>query len=1149
MSDIWENAINLTLNTPLTGTWSGAVNDYQFAANTTFTGVGQAATTATGADVVYKFTAPSAGNYSFRVTAPTSAPNIVLYALNSIPTTTPGTPINISPANVLAGANRNNISPGAEEVYNLSLSANQTIYLVADIASSTSTSNFRVEVNQAVTETESNNTPATANPLVFGIEGSISPTGDVDYYSLGTPPAGSRVFAFIDGLAGSSGDFDLRVTTATDTLEYDDFDGDPLFGSNGFNPSIAGTPLTGVPSYLQVTYYVNSAVSEPYRLYTVVQPGIASATSETETNDTLNTANTAANNYFYGALSSTTDVDFYAFTARAGDLVFLSLDCDPLRNNTPFDGGLALLDSNNAVLVNVNGGGGSVTGSGAGNLTASTPNYVSEGLVYRITTDGTYYARVNAASTSIGDYLLSIAPISLIDTSANDIFANITGILPSAGPASYSINGGTVTNNTSSRTGTYGTLNLNTQTGAYTYIPNASAINGLTTYTYTTDNFTYSVNNGSTNTTQVFNIGIAGANDRPTIANIIPDQIGATGTAFNFTIPNNTFNDVDLGDSLTYSASLEDGSPLPVWLTFNATTGTFSGTPPTGGTLNIKATARDSANAAISDVFVLKINTPPTVATPIADQTTVTGSAFNFIIPNNSFNDVDVAETLTYSATLEDGSALPAWLTFNPTTRTFNGTPPTGGTLNIKVTATDSANVSVSDVFALQINNGIQGTPGLDILYGTSADDTINGLEGDDRLFGQAGSDTLNGGEGKDYIYGGLGNDTINGDAGNDYLYGNEGNDTLNGGEGTDYLFAGVGDDNLDGGIGNDFLYGNEGNDTLNGGEGNDNLDGGSGDDNLLGGEGNDIYTVDSAGDTITELANQGIDQINTTLSWILEEHIENLVLRGNASINGTGNSLNNQITGNSAANSLNGLDGDDWLLGKGGDDTLSGGEGNDRLDGGSGDDTLIGGNGNDLYEVDSFGDVIIEQVNAGIDTVISSIDIGVLTANVENLALIGNATFGAGNELDNRMIGNKLDNFLFGDAGNDYLSGEAGNDSLVGYFGNDTLVGGAGADEFYLFGTRTTGFDTIVDFKLGDDKIILDSDEFALTQAPGQLTAETFRLGSVATTASDRFIYNQTTGVLLFDADGNGSTAAVQIALFSNRVALSNANFEVSFD
>lgn len=261
MSDIWENAINLTLNNPLTGTWSGAANDYRFAASTTFAGVGQGATTASGIDVVYEFTAPSAGTYSLRVVTSTivGLSDMVLYALSSIPTTTPGTPININPANVLAGANRTPPLPVgptvAEEVYNLSLSANQTIYLVID-NNTIPNLNFTVEVNQTVTEVESNDSTATANSLVFGIEGSITPAGDVDYYSLGTPASGSRVFAMIDGLAGgfgSNGDFDLRVTTATGTLEYDNSDGSALF--NNSSPSIAGTPLTGVASYLRVNHF------------------------------------------------------------------------------------------------------------------------------------------------------------------------------------------------------------------------------------------------------------------------------------------------------------------------------------------------------------------------------------------------------------------------------------------------------------------------------------------------------------------------------------------------------------------------------------------------------------------------------------------------------------------------------------------------------------------------------------------------------------------------------------------------------------------------------------------------------------------------------------------------------------------------------
>jgi serralysin len=84
-------------------------------------------------------------------------------------------------------------------------------------------------------------------------------------------------------------------------------------------------------------------------------------------------------------------------------------------------------------------------------------------------------------------------------------------------------------------------------------------------------------------------------------------------------------------------------------------------------------------------------------------------------------------------------------------------------------------------------------------------------------------------------------------------------------------------------------------------------------------------------------------------LTYTLAADLENLTLTGTASINGTGNSLNNFLIGNSADNILNGADGNDYLEGGSGSDTLIGGTGNDDLNGGSGNDTLIGGTGLDI--------------------------------------------------------------------------------------------------------------------------------------------------------------------------------------------------------
>jgi Ca2+-binding RTX toxin-like protein len=139
------------------------------------------------------------------------------------------------------------------------------------------------------------------------------------------------------------------------------------------------------------------------------------------------------------------------------------------------------------------------------------------------------------------------------------------------------------------------------------------------------------------------------------------------------------------------------------------------------------------------------------------------------------------------------------------------------------------------------------------------------------------------------------------------------------------------------------------------------------------------------------------------------------------------------------------------------GNDTIVGGIGNDTLIGGTGNDSLVGGLGNDTYYVDSSrGDKIVENLNEGIDTVISSQQYQ-LGNNLENLSLTGTAIRGTGNSLDNRIIGNSQANSLVGRAGNDTIFGGAGNDNLNGNDGDDRLSGGEGNDT--LLGERGSDF------------------------------------------------------------------------------------------
>jgi Ca2+-binding RTX toxin-like protein len=288
----------------------------------------------------------------------------------------------------------------------------------------------------------------------------------------------------------------------------------------------------------------------------------------------------------------------------------------------------------------------------------------------------------------------------------------------------------------------------------------------------------------------------------------------------------------------------------------------------------------------------------------------------------------------------------------------------------------------------------------------------------------------------------------------------------------------------------------------------------------------------------------------------LLADNLENLTLTGSTAINGTGNSFNNILFGNGGANILSGGDGNDSLFGSSGNDTLLGGAGDDTLDGGTGIDSLNGGAGNDIYTVDNLSDSITEGLNAGTDLVNSSVS-WLLGDNLEKLILTGSSAInGTGNSLDNILTGNTAANTLstgdgndslFGNSGNDTLLGGAGDDVLIGGIGRDVLTGAAGRDNFNLADTRTGGYDSIADFTVGDDTIFVSKAEFELSQSANTtLDSNLFRLGSNATTAGDRFIYDQTTGNLFFDKDGLGGTAQVQIAQFSNQALLTSTNITV---
>ncbi|NJR74611.1 MAG: calcium-binding protein [Scytonema sp. CRU_2_7] len=205
--------------------------------------------------------------------------------------------------------------------------------------------------------------------------------------------------------------------------------------------------------------------------------------------------------------------------------------------------------------------------------------------------------------------------------------------------------------------------------------------------------------------------------------------------------------------------------------------------------------------------------------------------------------------------------------------------------------------------------------------------------------------------------------------------------------------------------------------------------------------------------------------------------------------------------------------------MGGDGSDSIVGGEGADTLDGDLGADTLNGDTGSDILNGGGDGDIL----NGGADNDILNGDLG--------------------NDILNGDGGNDI---LNGGDGSDIFNGGDGNDTLTGGFNSDTLTGGAGADTF-IFNASNEGIDSITDFSVADDTILVSAAGFdggLVAGAP--ITAAQFHIGALANDDSDRFIYNQSIGALYFDVDGTGSTSQVELARLSGNPSLTTSDIVV---
>ena len=114
-----------------------------------------------------------------------------------------------------------------------------------------------------------------------------------------------------------------------------------------------------------------------------------------------------------------------------------------------------------------------------------------------------------------------------------------------------------------------------------------------------------------------------------------------------------------------------------------------------------------SASAAQMTITVTPVNDAPTVANAQADFNTNEDAGLSYQFNTNVFDDVDSGDSCTYTSTLQNGNALPGWLTFTAGTRTYSGTPTNDdvGDVLVRTTCTDDGGDSVNDDFTITVVN------------------------------------------------------------------------------------------------------------------------------------------------------------------------------------------------------------------------------------------------------------------------------------------------------------------------------------------------------------------------------------------------------------------------------------------------------------
>jgi Ca2+-binding RTX toxin-like protein len=420
----------------------------------------------------------------------------------------------------------------------------------------------------------------------------------------------------------------------------------------------------------------------------------------------------------------------------------------------------------------------------------------------------------------------------------------------------------------------------------------------------------------------------------------------------------------------------------------------------------------------------------------------------------------------------------------------------------------------------------------------------------DDHLIGDGRANELSGGGGNDTLTGGSGRDTVNGGAGSDtadYATATSGvRVSLSSGRSGPDKYVSI--ENLAGSAFGDRLTGNNAANVLTGQGGDDVLDGKGGDDTLLGdfapqgdapprpGLGSGYATLDAAA------ANNSIAtafDISNNFSLAEDADIFDSTTILHSTVNATGNGEGGFYKVTLAAGTIITIDIDHTIDPDVHDSIvrLVDADGNvlaQNDDSGADPGSSHGRDSSLVFVVPDTGSYYIVEGRWNED----------LPGDGWDEAVPAGSTY----EL-NVSVEFPPAPVLPGVSGADELIGGGGSDLLDGGLGRDTLTGGTGEDAFrFSTALGSSNVDRIMDFKVSDDTILLDSLIFASAGADGALALGAFHRSAagVAHDADDRIIYDTNSGELFYDADGTDAVGAIRFARLSTNLNLSAADFTI---